>query len=169
MHKNKKIKIIFFSALALVFLASLIIYISAWPRSPQSLERLEESPPESRTAEIEAPSLPLAQNEKAPPAALTSSSSATLYINDTKFESPFQAGDSAYDIMARLKEEGRISFTEKTYAGMGKLITSINGIKSDGDMTWIYYLNGQEGTTSVSKIIINSGDVISWKYEKVKY
>jgi hypothetical protein len=73
---------------------------------------------------------------------------------------------TVYDFMNKLQSEGKISFTEKDYIGMGKLITSINGIKSNGEKNWIYYVNGKEAQVGVSNYKINEGDIVSWKYEK---
>ena len=68
--------------------------------------------------------------------------------------------------MDKLRKDGRIAFTEKEYAGMGKFIKAINGIQSNGDQNWIYYVNDQKAEVGVSNYKINPGDVVSWKYEK---
>ncbi len=73
---------------------------------------------------------------------------------------------SVYDFMQKLQSEGKITFTEKNYIGMGEFINSINGIKNNGSQNWIYYVNGKEAQVGVSNYKIKSGDVISWKYEK---
>jgi len=73
---------------------------------------------------------------------------------------------SVYDFMDTLRQEGKITFTEKNYTGMGKFIETINGIQSNGDQNWIYYVNNQKAKVGVSNYKIKSGDVVSWKYEK---
>lgn len=73
---------------------------------------------------------------------------------------------TVYDFMSKLKDEGKITFTEKNYIGMGKFIISINGIKNSGEQNWIYYVNGKKAQVGVSNYKINQGDIISWKYEK---
>jgi hypothetical protein len=73
---------------------------------------------------------------------------------------------TVYDFMDKLRKDGRIAFTEKEYAGMGKFIKAINGIQSNGDQNWIYYVNDQKAEVGVSNYKINPGDVVSWKYEK---
>jgi hypothetical protein len=72
---------------------------------------------------------------------------------------------SVYDFMSQLQDEGKISFTEKNYTGMGKFIDSINGLKGSGAKNWIYYVNGMEAEVGVSNYKINKGDILSWKYE----
>ena len=73
---------------------------------------------------------------------------------------------SVYDFMTKLQNEGKIKFTEKNYAGIGKFILSINGVEGNSKMTWIYYVNGKEAQVGVSDYKITSGDIVSWKYEK---
>jgi hypothetical protein len=87
-------------------------------------------------------------------------------INDKKYTTNIEGVTSIADIMSKLKKEGKIDFNEKNYAGMGKFINEINGIKNSGEKNWIYYVNNKKATIGVSNYKINKGDVISWKYEK---
>ena len=73
---------------------------------------------------------------------------------------------SVYDFMRQLQTEGKITFKDKTYSGMGKFIEEINGIKNGTEKNWIYYVNGIKANIGVSNYKINKGDIISWKYEK---
>lgn len=84
-------------------------------------------------------------------------------------ELSFTAAENStvYDLMQKLKAENKIAFTEKNYIGMGKLIDNIGGLKSNGDKTWIYYVNGAKASVGVSNYQIKPGDVVSWKYEKL--
>ncbi len=52
---------------------------------------------------------------------------------------------------------------------MGEFITSINGVKNSNTQSWIYYVNGVEAQVGVSNYKINTGDIVSWKYEKSNY
>jgi hypothetical protein len=76
---------------------------------------------------------------------------------------------TVYDFMSKLQNEGKINFEEKNYIGMGELITSINGIKNNGDTNWIYYVNSIEAQVGVSNYKIKIGDVVSFKYEKANF
>jgi hypothetical protein len=73
---------------------------------------------------------------------------------------------SVYDFMTQLRNEGKINFKDKTYAGMGKFIEEINGIKGSNDKYWIYYVNNKRAEVGVSNYQLNPGDVVSWKLEK---
>ena len=73
---------------------------------------------------------------------------------------------TVYDFMNELRNERKITFTEKNYTGMGKFIETINGIQGNGNQNWIYYVNNQKAEVGVSNYKIKSGDVVSWKYEK---
>ena len=89
-----------------------------------------------------------------------------LEIGGQKYENEIEEETNVYDFMSKLRQEGKISFTEKNYIGMGKFIETINGIKGDGDQNWIYYVNGKKALVGVSNYKIKSGDIVSWKYEK---
>ena len=88
----------------------------------------------------------------------------TLLVNDTKYETEITKEISVYDFMIQLQNEGKITFKDKTYTGMGKFIEEINGIKN-GNKNWIYYVNNKKAEIGVSNYKINPGDVVSWKYE----
>lgn len=94
----------------------------------------------------------------------TITKTATLLINDKKYESVIENKTNIYHFMNQLRNEEKIDFKEKTYSGMGKFINEINGIKNK-DKNWIYYVNGKKATIGISNYKINPGDVVSWKYE----
>lgn len=79
-----------------------------------------------------------------------------------------EAEISVYDFMQILAQEGKITFKEKNYAGMGKFITEINNLKND-EKSWIYYINGIKANLGVSNYQIKKGDVLFWKHEKENF
>lgn len=94
---------------------------------------------------------------------------AFLKIENKEYSAEIVNGESVYDFMNKLKSEGKINFKDKTYIGMGKFIEEINGVKSNGDKYWIYYVNGEKAKIGVSDYKIKRGDIVSWKYEKEVY
>lgn len=90
---------------------------------------------------------------------------AILEINGIKYESEIADQMSVYDFMTQLQNEGKITFKEKNYPGMGKFIEEINGVKGSGEKYWIYYINNKKAEVGVSNYKLNPGDVVSWKYE----
>ena len=82
---------------------------------------------------------------------------------DISFIAP--SDSTVYDFMSRLRSQGKISFTEKSYTGMGKFILTINGIGGNKNKNWIYYVNGERAQTGVSNYKLKSGDIVSWKLE----
>ena len=112
------------------------------------------------------------QKEISPPqnpisiASGVNSTKTVLEVSGTRYEDEITEKISVYDFMEKLKEEGKINFTEKNYTGMGKFIDSINGVYGNGNQNWIYYVNGKEASIGVSNYKLNPGDVVSWKYEK---
>jgi hypothetical protein len=93
-------------------------------------------------------------------------SKAFLEINGNRLETNIKVEESIYDFMLKLQKESKITFKDKNYSGMGKLIEEINGIKNNGEKNWIYYVNSKKAQIGVSNYKIKSGDVVSWKYEK---
>lgn len=90
-------------------------------------------------------------------------------VNNIEFKDTIAGEMSVYDLMNKLRSEGKINFTEKDYVGMGKFIVSINGVKNNGNENWIYHVNGIEAQVGVSNYKINKGDIVSWKYEKANF
>lgn len=91
----------------------------------------------------------------------------TLEVNNKHYEDIIKTEMTVYEFMSKLRYDKRVDFTEKNYAGMGKFIDSINGIKGDGNGSWIYYVNGEKAGTGVSNYKIKPGDVVSFKFEKI--
>lgn len=94
---------------------------------------------------------------------------AVLEINNTRYEDEITEETTVYDFMKKLRSKGKINFKEKNYSGMGKFILEINSIAGDGRKSWIYYVNGKEAETGVSNYKLRSGDVVSWKLEKLNF
>jgi len=84
---------------------------------------------------------------------------------EVSFEYKMEVPISVYDFMRSLKTEGKITFEEKNYPGMGIFIESLNGIKNNGDKNWIYYVNGVKAGVGISNYKLNAGDTVTWKYE----
>jgi len=89
-----------------------------------------------------------------------------LSIDEKKYETNVNKEISVYSLMNQMRNEGKINFKERTYAGIGKFILELNGVKSDGSKYWIYYVNEVKAKVGVSDYKINPGDNVSWKYEK---
>lgn len=152
MNKNKKI-VITISTAFIIFLILLKLFFLI------SVTEIKEiSPPPNTTSKV-------SEIKEIPGKVIKT----TLEINGTKYESEVVGKISVYDFMNKLRNEGKINFIEKNYIGMGKLITQINGISSNGEKSWIYYVNGVEAQVGVSNYKISPGDIVSWKYEKFNY
>jgi hypothetical protein len=94
---------------------------------------------------------------------------AVLEINDKQYESIINESINIYDFMKQLRLDGKFTFKEKNYIGMGQFIQEINGVKNNGDKNWIYYVNGKKAEIGVSDYKLTSGDIVSWKYEENIY
>lgn len=94
---------------------------------------------------------------------------ASLNVNGSVLDGQLLKDDTVDSFMQRLMNEGKISFKTRTYVGMGKFVEEINGIRSDGENYWIYYVDNKKATIGISNYKLSPGDVVSWKYEKNAY
>ncbi len=163
MPKREKIKLI--SAIVIIFLILLGGYFS------YSYKLTEEKSPPKNLIEESGTTADKSYNqektlETPKPQTKAQTDQATLEINGAPFTAQIEKNMSVYDFMIKVKDQKKITFTEKTYIGLGKFIDEINGLRGDGSRFWIYYVNGQKAKIGVSNYKINPGDVVSWKYEK---
>lgn len=92
----------------------------------------------------------------------------TLVIDGHKSIYALPEHSTAFALMDAATREGDLRFTFKEYSGLGALILSINGKKSNqagNDMYWIYSVNGKKATVGVSQYVLHDGDQVSWSYE----
>lgn len=88
-----------------------------------------------------------------------------LEISGVKYGGIVADEVTIYDFMNNLRANGTIVFKEKNFTGMGKFIEEINGVGSNNQKYWIYYVNGVKAKTGISNYKIKPGDVVSWKLE----
>ena len=153
MNTKEKLKILLLAGMSILCLVVFFLTSQTKVTSPPNIER--------RIPEKFSVQIPIAHKVNTEP----QGTSTTLEIETKQFNSKLASATTVYNFMQRLKDEGQIVFTEKTFAGMGKLIDGLNGIKNNGDKNWIYYVNGIKATVGVSNYQINPGDVVSWKFE----
>jgi hypothetical protein len=158
MKKNKKIIILSIIILIFLGLFFLITHKTVAPDNTQTNPINQNNLP--------LPNLPLTKGEEKGGGQTIAT---TLEINGVSYSDEITEKTNVYDFMSKLQAEGKIKFTTENYIGMGKFIDSINGIKNNNNMSWIYYVNGKEAQVGVSNYKINPGDIVSWKYEKSDY
>lgn len=100
------------------------------------------------------------------PAALSDEAAATLKIATTTLTFSVKESETVIDAMHALASNGKLAFTGRDYPGLGFFVDSINGTKNAGGMNWFLYVNGVSATEGASSAVVNSGDVIEWRYKK---
>lgn len=90
---------------------------------------------------------------------------ATMVIEGVSFPVRAPEGATIEEAMAALKAEGALSYTLRSYSGLGAFVKEIQGKSDTSDYYWILYVNGKKSATGISATRISSGDVIEWKYE----
>ena len=93
----------------------------------------------------------------------------TLDVLGSTYKVSIKDKDTAYDAMVGLQnnKNNNFSFRSKNYSSLGNFIYEINGIKGTPGRYWIYYINNKKATLGVSKYVLKSGDIISWKQEGI--
>lgn len=74
---------------------------------------------------------------------------------------------TAYDAMAKLVEDKKITIVFKQFIGLGYFVDEINGVKTDKNAGkyWIYHLNNKPAQMGISNYILKNNDLLTWKYE----
>jgi len=77
-------------------------------------------------------------------------------LSDQAVEVP--AGATAFQALDKTHS---VEFDE--FAGLGKLITSIDGFSQDGENYWIFFVNGKPATVGVDGLILTEDTEIAFK------
>lgn len=96
--------------------------------------------------------------------------SVDLEIGDVIFNLEVLPGTTAFEMMEQTKEEHALGF-EFSESDFGIYITSINGVESSTETNeyWSYYINDELGEIGISSYILQDGDLITWRYEKIEF
>lgn len=71
------------------------------------------------------------------------------------------------NLLVTARQQGRITFAGRTFAGIGWFIEEIDGLRQDGlkGMYWVYSVNGKKANVGVSAYVLSPGDQVSFTYE----
>jgi len=123
----------------------------------------------SSTTMTPSTSLPAQPIQKASTASTTQTpapATATLVVDGARFALTAPAGSTLKAAMDQLQSEGHFSYAYREYAGLGAMVTEIQGRASTNSQYWILYVNGKQSDAGISSTHLRSGDVIEWKLEK---
>lgn len=91
----------------------------------------------------------------------------TIEINGQKYPLSMPEKSTAYEAMAKLVADKKITAVFKEFSSLGYFVDEINGVKTDKNAGkyWIYYLNGKPAQLGISQYILKNNDSLTWKYE----
>lgn len=78
----------------------------------------------------------------------------------------FEAAADGQTALEVLQENAEIDFEESE---LGIFVTSINSIAGNDDYYWAFYVNGEYARKGVADTVLNTGDLIEFKYEKIEF
>lgn len=80
------------------------------------------------------------------------------------YQVDIEKGDTAFSVLQRAAAAYKFALEYKSY-DFGVFITSIGGIKPEGNKYWAFYYNGKYSSVGASDQKINESDTIYWKLE----
>lgn len=87
----------------------------------------------------------------------------TTVETDTLFTiTATESGKTAFEL---LQSQAQVEFTEYPF---GVFIESINGLAGDASNFWALYVNDEYSQTGADQTVLESGDVVEFRYEAVK-
>lgn len=75
--------------------------------------------------------------------------------------------ESAFSILKKKMDETGVTVISKNY-DFGMMVESIGGVAGSTTYFWAYSVNGQMGSVSADKYLLNSGDLVEWTYTKIQ-
>lgn len=83
---------------------------------------------------------------------------------------PFTEGESLFDLTARVAEREGMDFSYDPPGTYGILITEIDGKRNGmGGKYWLFWVNNHMGEVASNQYMLQSGDVIEWKFVNLKF
>lgn len=75
-------------------------------------------------------------------------------------------GQDGKNALALLKAGHKVDV--KVYSGIGEFVDGIDGLKSDAQHFWSFYVNGKQATVGASSYTTKTTELIEWKFERIK-
>jgi len=90
--------------------------------------------------------------------------------NLTEFDTQYYEGITVLDALENSLEENGVELETTYYEEFDStMVNSINGFDNSDEYSWIYYVNGSSGEVGADQKVLDSGDVVEWKYVKPTY
>lgn len=92
----------------------------------------------------------------------------TILLADSEVSTtvPFTEGMTVHQAMRQADTQGVFTYEVSEFSGLGVFVESINGVGGDKGKNWILRVNGKVASVGASGYILQSGDEITWTYEK---
>lgn len=72
---------------------------------------------------------------------------------------------TVYNLLKMIAIDNNIELDTESY-DFGVFVKSIDEFESTAEKSWIYFVNGESGTVAADRYILESGDVVEWRYIK---
>ena len=78
-----------------------------------------------------------------------------------------KAENTVLDCLLRASSENSFE-VEVEQSSFGSLVKSINKVTNTSDQFWMFYVNEALGQVSSNQAQINEGDLVEWRFEKIR-
>jgi len=93
------------------------------------------------------------------------SHSATLQISQVgTYKVDLEGVQTAFDQLLKTGNENNFSVEYQMYS-FGPMVTGIGGIKAHDNWYWALYYNGKYSQVGAGDLMVNEGDIITWRME----
>ena len=84
-------------------------------------------------------------------------------IVESIFYEAQEDGVTAFDL---LKKNAQVEYKEYDF---GVFVEAINGVPGNTEYFWALYINDEKANAGADITILNTGDTVEWRYEKITY
>ncbi len=71
-------------------------------------------------------------------------------------------GETGKNVLELLQRDHKVQTSDSS---IGAIPTSIDGIQSDNNSFWLYYIDGKQGTVAPADAQTQTGQTIEWRYQ----
>ncbi len=77
--------------------------------------------------------------------------------------STYAEGQTAFGVLQDYATQEDINLVAEHY-DFGVFVKAIDGLEGNEERAWIYFVNGESGSIAADQYLLQSGDVVEWRY-----
>lgn len=81
----------------------------------------------------------------------------------TYYKDQVEEDTTAFSMLEKAVQKNETPMETQQY-DFGVFVKSINNLESNTNLSWIYFVNGASGNVAADQKVLQSGDLVEWKY-----